>query len=475
MAKDKDKAKNSGEVVSPWTDDSGPDILEIVNDPKNRDQLSPANLGELLTKCPVYQLENAWKIIGSPCKFPPTPDEISKNTWMRQWTPISFKDIYKRSYHRYHPVLMETGTKLFYVVSFDPGTLNKDMGYNWIALPPLNFLPPGCERVIAGSAGLVVMDGGEQPGSGPIMLWGQMQVPNAKFWQNGKFKKQFGGQSLVCVANPLTREFILLPPIPNRRVHDKIAKFVFGDMERSKYYLVIAGWDTIKRKKQNKLVDILCVIVYSSEKQGFVHANYIEKARPIPFHECGRSGMAIINYGVYFGGQRVIERVDDEENCVPAIYYFNISDSRRQCLCFDFNLVNMAGREIQAPKVVQAGPDRVFAITRFAQLPTIIWMVEVELHPDGTPTGSYRKIHCGVMPGHFYELLFPTEDEALLPYECTSADGVIAIKVYSERNLMVSYHIDKREWRLFKFPHHQDQKIFQLCDGCYEPVFTARP
>ena len=49
MAKDKDKAKNSGEVVSPWTDDSGPDILEIVNDPKNRDQLSPANLGELLT------------------------------------------------------------------------------------------------------------------------------------------------------------------------------------------------------------------------------------------------------------------------------------------------------------------------------------------------------------------------------------------------------------------------------------------
>ena len=319
------------------------------------------------------------------------------------------------------------------------------------------------------------MDGGEQPGSGPIMLWGQVQSPNAKFWLNGKNRKQCGGQSLVCVANPLTREFILLPPIPKRRVHGKIAKFLFGDMERTNYHLVIAGWDTIKKKKEYKLAEILCVIVYSSQKQGFVHANYIERARPIPFHECGRSGMAIVNYGVYFGGLRVIERVDDEEICIPAIYYFNISDSRRQALCFDFILVNMAGREVQAPKVVQAGADKVFAVTRYAQLPTIMWVVEVELQVDGTPTGCYRKVPCGVMPCEFYEQLFPTEDEALLPYECTSADGRLVFKVYSQRNLVVSYDITKYEWRIFKFPCRDDQTDFQLCDGCYEPVFIARP
>jgi hypothetical protein len=323
--------------------------------------------------------------------------------------------------------------------------------------------------------GLIALDGGEQPGSGPIMLWGQAQVPNAKFWQNGKAKKQCGGQSMVCVANPLTREFILLPPIPKRRVHGKIAKFVFDNMERSKYHLVIAGWDTIKRREENKLVDILCVIVYSSEKQGFVHANYIERARPIPVHECGRSGMAVVNYGVYFGGQRVIERVDDEEITVPAVYYFNISDSRRQCICFDFILVNMEGREVQAPKVVQAGPDRVFAVTRFAQLPTIMWIVEVELQRDGTPTGCFRKVPSGVMPGEFYERLFPTEDEALLPYDCTSADGRLAFKVHSDRNLVVCYDIAKSEWKLLEFPCSPDQQEFQLCDGCYEPVFIARP
>lgn len=307
------------------------------------------------------------------------------------------------------------------------------------------------------------------------MLWGQLQSPNDKFWQNGKARKQCGGQSLVCVANPLTREFILLPPIPKRRVHGKIAKFVFHDMERSKYHLVIAGWDTIKRRKENKLSDILCVIVYSSEKQCFVHANYIERARAIPFHECGRSGMAIVNYGVYFGGQKVIERVDDEEICIPAIYYFNISDSRRQCLCFDFILINMAGREVQAPKVVQAGPAQVFAVTRYAQLPTIMWIVEVELQPDGTPTGSFLKVPCGVMPAKFYEMLFPTEDEALLPYEVTSADGRLAFKVYSERNLVTSYDIGRFEWKMFEFPIQPDQRDFQLCDGCYEPVFVARP
>ena len=34
---------------SPWADDSGPDILEIMNDPEARKLLTPANLGVLLT------------------------------------------------------------------------------------------------------------------------------------------------------------------------------------------------------------------------------------------------------------------------------------------------------------------------------------------------------------------------------------------------------------------------------------------
>ncbi len=35
--------------VSPWTADSGPDILEIIHNPSKRHLLTPANLGYLLT------------------------------------------------------------------------------------------------------------------------------------------------------------------------------------------------------------------------------------------------------------------------------------------------------------------------------------------------------------------------------------------------------------------------------------------
>ncbi|KAG0564098.1 hypothetical protein KC19_8G082500 [Ceratodon purpureus] len=466
--------KEEDPPASPWTDDSGPDILEILNDPEAKKLLTPERLGILLTKCPIYQLEEAWKHIGSPAKFPPTPTEISKNQWLRQWKPVTFKDAAKRLYQRYHPCLLETSTKLYYVIGFDSTTNLKKLGiHNWIALPPLNYLPQGCEKVIAGAAGLLVVEGGEQPGSKPIILWGQLAIPNEKFWNNEKVRKQCGGQSIVCVTNPITREYIILPPIPKRRLNSKIAKFVFTDLQRSKYHLVISGWDTQRRR--GKLGDILCVIVYSSEKQCYIHANHIENARPIPYLQCGRSGMAVINYGVYFGGVRVLEMPNNEEGHIPAIYYFNVSNSRKQCLCFDFILVNIAGRNVQPPKVVQAGPFQVYAVTRYAQLPTILWLVEVELQPDGTPTGAYKKVPCGVMPSAFYQKLFPSAAEALQPYECTSTDGRIAFKVLSSRNSLVTYDIRTYEWRIFEFPCQYEQRDFHLFDGCYEPVLTSRP
>lgn len=111
-----------------------------------------------MQKCPIYQLEEAWKHIGSPSKFPPTETEISKNQWLRQWKPVTFKDPAKRLYQRYQPCLLETSTKLYYVIGFDPTTSLKNLGiHNWIALPPLDFLPLGCERVIAGSAGMLLL------------------------------------------------------------------------------------------------------------------------------------------------------------------------------------------------------------------------------------------------------------------------------------------------------------------------------
>lgn len=55
--KDKQVATNSSikpEVVSPWTDDSGPNIIEIIHNPANRNLLTPANLGHLLSVSFLY-------------------------------------------------------------------------------------------------------------------------------------------------------------------------------------------------------------------------------------------------------------------------------------------------------------------------------------------------------------------------------------------------------------------------------------
>jgi len=36
-------------AASPWTDDSGPNIIEIIHNPNAKQKLTPANLGLLLT------------------------------------------------------------------------------------------------------------------------------------------------------------------------------------------------------------------------------------------------------------------------------------------------------------------------------------------------------------------------------------------------------------------------------------------
>lgn len=49
MTDKKAKPGPSKAAESPWTDDSGPDILEIINDTEKAKKLTPADLGDLLT------------------------------------------------------------------------------------------------------------------------------------------------------------------------------------------------------------------------------------------------------------------------------------------------------------------------------------------------------------------------------------------------------------------------------------------
>lgn len=52
-------------------------------------------------------------------------------------------------------------------------------------------------------------------------------------------------QSDVFVANPLTREYIILPPLPISRLMNKkiLGKFIWRNKERTSYILILIGWD----------------------------------------------------------------------------------------------------------------------------------------------------------------------------------------------------------------------------------------
>lgn len=68
----------------------------------------------------------------------------------------------------------------------------------------------------------------------------------------------------MCVVNFFICEFVFLLFIFKCRVYGKIVKFVFSDLSCKKYYLVIVGWDIMRKK--GKIVDIMCVVVYFLEK-----------------------------------------------------------------------------------------------------------------------------------------------------------------------------------------------------------------
>ncbi len=113
-------------------------------------------------KCPIFQLDPAWNLLASQCKTSPSRLELSTNTWLRAWSPTKFANINTRTYYRYHPCIMETRNKLYHIVGFDQYNISNDhattsthLNENWLALPPLNYLPTKCDKVIAGSAGLI--------------------------------------------------------------------------------------------------------------------------------------------------------------------------------------------------------------------------------------------------------------------------------------------------------------------------------
>ncbi|CAK9869747.1 unnamed protein product [Sphagnum jensenii] len=186
-------------------------------------KLTPHELNIIFTNGPIEMLDRAWKKLDrGDVKYLMTSN--LENGTLIEWDPIFLKDENRRTYRNYFPSLVEMKSGEFRVIAFRPPLHNRkqDPGC-WFAMPSLNFLPIGINKVIAGDGGLLVCDGamqwtamfqenGQLPpiATQPPLIKGGRIVPMDP--TNWTKKSYLPGQTILLVCNPTTREYMFLPP-----------------------------------------------------------------------------------------------------------------------------------------------------------------------------------------------------------------------------------------------------------------------
>lgn len=331
-----------------------------------------------------------------------------------------------------------------------------------------------------------MIDGGHQGNTQTLRLWGRPQIPNEMFWKHPEIYKE--SQSMVFITNPLTREYILLPPVPGRLMNKKSGRFIWRNKERTSYLLILVGWDAeIDRrsqlgntldstKKKNGYTERIGLFVYCSRSRCYVYYDELE-GRPLPFRQNGGSCIGIINYGIFVGAMKVNWKTKPKEDKYPCVFHFNISNLssiKKTMIPFVVKGI-LSSMNMQAPKVVQGGPSRIFAITRASSSAITLYVVEIILDDRMQEFQSFKLVTS--MPRPYFRKLFckkPCND----PYEITSCNGVISfMKSGSKENLVILYNVNKAEWYKTNFPRQVTEKVprYHLADATYEPNFLARP
>lgn len=340
--------------------------------------------------------------------------------------------------------------------------------------------------------GLLVVDGGLQGREQEMKLWGRLQTPNENFWRHPEIYK--GYQSVVFITNPLTREYIILPPLPGRLLNKKVGKFIWRNMERTSYILILIGWDSEKDKTASKrskheltmtnrnmalptrrFGEKIGVFVYCSEVRCYVYCDEIE-GRPTPYRLMGSSGIGVIGYGIFVGGMKVTPKsTRSEDNKCPCVYYFNVSSlSNIKKHVIPFVVEGIPDSiNLQAPKVVQGGLSRVFATTRATSAATTLYVVEIVLN-DLRQFQSFQ-LKASMPKGYFRRMFKKSPSNDV--YEVSSCNGVLSFKGSGKQNVVVFYDVQEETWYDTNFPR-QKNKIaghYNMADAAYEPNFLARP
>ncbi|CAK9195403.1 unnamed protein product [Sphagnum troendelagicum] len=489
-------------------------------------QLHPRVLGFCYMLCNSNQsISEAWDLTE-------TGENVTQFTIpVPRWTPLMYVDPLPRLYVRYFPCVL--GMRTMEITGIDPQKYvpannsiqllrrndNDEHPHSttgpehWLCLPSLRYLPLRMDRIIAAAAGLLAVDGGIQPCPGKEIRTGMNRTPewirfqslNDKYWRQPEYEDA-KGQSMLVVTNPLTKEYRLLPPIPRKKLMEKVGAFIFTDASRTAYRLIVVGWVKLNVSQeaeeahkasgstyQQRPQEEAALVIYSSQHERWVHFDKVSNARPCSRKLGGRSGCVVMNYGVFFAGLRVTPKpLSRTDITTAAIFYFNCSSSRRQQLVFDFNGTQLyAIKASEPPKIVAAGHNRVYAVSREPSSRAtannmFVFIVDVVLNADGSPKGSCERLTNGIMPTPITEKLFRGfawhKDRNYRTYDVHGGDHVIAFKVSIWDPDIALYHLDTGTWSLTAFPTEapkplevRDQRDWLFVEGIYEPMWLAIP
>ncbi|KAG0569416.1 hypothetical protein KC19_6G088900, partial [Ceratodon purpureus] len=467
----KQKASSSSikESIQRWREIPYSEILKVALTYKNKlvpsewkFMTNPRLIGTCMRFFSKSQVSEVWDIIYKPSQ--------NNDPQMTIWNPHMYKDYDIKLYNRYFPIVLEKSSlKVLaydYQNNLDVDEINNKVPRKegWIILPSLDWIKSQIyTRIIAANDGLIVLDSTKPAISRIQINYKWIYHENQNYADNVHDKNQ----SLLTVINPLTREYLFLPPIPFNDLFDKIGYLSFSNAKERHYRLFVLGWSKIDRdfvEKKDALLEkqyyhMVYLAIYDSPSKDWIYFDSFEDAKINFPYLGGRGSCAVINYGLYFGGTKVNPQGSKEIHLeTPCIFYVNCSTSRQQHLSQPFLLHGIANIIIpEPPKVLRIANNKIYAVTRetakFAKkCQNQLVLVEILLNEDGTPNGQYASVENGVMPEVYVNKLFlkpPTRSHRKvnnLAYEVSSCGDLIAFRV--SLPLFVLYDVHKSNWRL---------------------------
>lgn len=451
---------------------------------------NPRLIGNCMSIFSKSQILEAWNII---CD---NQNDID-TTKVSIWNPQIYMDDGLKTYNRYFPIVLKKSTKKLLAFDYrNNADIDEIVTYShdksWTIMPSLEWIKSDIliSRVIAANDGLLVLDSGK-PAISTIHINYKWVFYEKNIDDTSIYEKN---QSLLTIINPLTHEYLFLPPIPFNAFKEKIGYLSFSNAKERNYQLFILGCDEIEPTIEDqdehirkyginapkmRPTHIVNFAIYSSANKKWNNFDHFENTKTNHFQsKTGHGSCAVINYGFYFGGLQLVpcpKKIMDDE--LPSIFYINCNIKKYQHLTHHFLLYGIGNIRIpEAPKLIRVANNKIYAITRettnkIYKNPMVL--IEVLLDEDGTPNGKYAPVVNGIMPDAYLnklKLSSPPQKD----YEVYSSGDLIAFK--GSYPIFVIYDVYKTKWKLLRYERYLDsseKKNHTVIEGVYQPDWLA--